>query len=152
MDGLTLASSAETLKFKVALKDAVSNVLGINKSAVVVHTTDVAVGRRRLTGASESRKLDGKVPGVEAVYVVTKSGTTVIALATTLTGATASMSNTLSSYGFTGTTIEEATVTLGNPSESTSTGSKSSASSETRSHVATMICALAVVVIQSVLL
>ena len=140
----------------MAFKDAVSKVLGINKAAVSVYSTNVAVDRRRLMGASESRKLDGTAPGINAIYVVTKSGTTAIALATTLSGATASMSNTLSSYGITGTTIEKATVTLGNPSTSTSTtttttGSKSSASSGTRSHVVIMICALAVVISQSVL-
>jgi hypothetical protein len=156
VDGLTLSTSAKTLEFKVAFKDAVSKVLGINKSAVVVYSTNVAVDRRRLMEVSDSRKLDGAVPGVSAVYVVMKSGTTAAALATTLSGATASMSNTLSSYGITGTTIEEATVALGNPSTSTptttTTASKSSASSGTRSHVAIMISALAVVVIQSVLL
>jgi hypothetical protein len=153
VDGLTLASPARTLDFKLAFKDAVSKVLGIEKSAVVVYSTNVD-GRRRIMGVSDSRKLDGAVAGISAVYLVRKSGTTAAALATTLSGATASMSNTLTSYGFTGTTVEEAKVTLGNPSTSTTTttGSKSSASSGTRSHLAIMICALAVVVIQSALL
>ena len=155
MDGLTLATPARTLDFKLAFKDAVSKVLGIEKSAVVVYSTNVA-GRRRLMGVSDSRKLDGAVAGISAVYLVRKSGTTTFALATILTASTAIMSNTLSAAGFTGTTIEEAKVVLGNPSASTTTttttGSKSSASSGTRSHLAVMICALAVVVMQSVLL
>jgi hypothetical protein len=153
VDGLILATPARTLEFKLAFKDAVSKVLGIEKSAVVVYSTNVA-SDRRLMEVSDGRKLDGAVAGVSAVYIVRKSGTTAIVLATVLTASTAIMSNTLSSAGFTGTTIEEAKVTLGNPSASTTTttGSKSSASSGTRSHVAIMISALAVVVMQSVLL
>ena len=151
MDGVTLITTQRTLQFKLAVKVAVSKVLKIDQSAVVVYSTSVS-GRRRLVEVSDSRKLHGSQAGVSAVYIVTMPGTTTTALATTLSGATANISSTLSSYSFTGTTIREATVVLGNPSKSTTTGSKSSASSGTRSHLAVMICALAVVVMQSVLL
>ena len=151
MDGVALITYPRRMQFELAVEVAVSKVLGINQSAVDVYSTSVS-SRRRLMAVSDSRELHGSKEGVNAVYIVTMSGTSVTALATTLSGASGYISSTLSSYGFTESTIREATVTLGNPSKSTSTGSKSSASSETRSHVAIMICALAVVVIQSVLL
>ena len=152
MDGVTLITTQRTLQFKLAVKVAVSKVLKIDQSAVVVYSTSVS-SRRRLMEVSDSRKLHGAQAGVCAVYIVTMPGTTTTALATTLSMATANISSTLLTYSFTGTTIREATVVLGNPSKSTTTtGSKSSASSGTRSHVAVMICALAVVIMQSVLL
>ena len=151
MDGVTLITSQRTLQFKLAVKVAVSKVLKIDQSAVVVYSTSVS-SRRRLMEVSDSRKLHGSQAGVSAVYIVTMPGTTTAALATTLSGATANISSTLSIYSFPGTTLREAKVVLGNPSASTTTGSKSSASSGTRSHLAVMICALAVVIMQSVLL
>ena len=153
MDGLILITTARTSQFKQAIQAAVASILGLDKSAVAVYSTNAS--RRRLMGVREvsySRSLHGGVAGVSAVYVVTMTGTTATALAATMSGAASTISNTLSTYGFIGTTVGEATVVLGSPSLSTSTGSNSSASSGTRSHVAIMISALAVVIMQSVLL
>ena len=150
---MILITASRTSQFKQAIQAAVASVLGIDKSAVSVYSTNAS--RRRLTGVSEvsyTRNLHGGLAGVSAVYVVTMAGTTATALAATMSGATSSLSNTLSTYGFIGTSIGEASVVLGSPSPSTATGSKSSASSGTRSHVAIMICAIAVATVQSVLL
>jgi hypothetical protein len=153
MDGLLLLTASRTSQFKLAIQAAVASILGLDKSAVSVYSTNAS--RRRLMGVSEgsqTRNLHGGLAGVSAVYVVTMAGTTATALAATMSGATSTISNTLSTYGFIGTTINEATVVLGSPSPTSPTGSKSSASSGTRSHVAIMISALAVVIVQSVLL
>ena len=154
MDGLVLITAARTTVFKQAIQAAVASILGIDKSAVSVYSTN-ASRRRRLQGVSEvieSRNLHGGQAGVSAVYIVTMAGTSVTALAATMTEGASAISDTLSSTGFPGTSVGEAEVVLGSPSSTSTTGSKSSASSGTTSHLAVMICALAVVIIQSALL
>ena len=114
MDGVTLVTTMRTLQFKLAVKDGVSKVLGISKSAVVVYSTS-ASRRRRLMEVSDSRNLHAGAAGVSAVYIVTMSGTSATALSTTLSEGAPTISATLSSYGFSGTTIAEAVAVLGNP-------------------------------------
>ena len=149
MDGLSLPTTEKKLLFTTVIKTAVAAILKIDMSAVSVYSTFVSA-RRRLTEVSDSRNLHGAQAGINAVYLVTMSGTTASALKDTLTLSASVIEASLSTAGFADVSVGTAAVALGSPS--TTTASKSSATSRTTSHVAIMICALAAVMMQGTLL